>query len=125
MPKYTGSLNSLFVPGSIAIIGASDVKGKVGNTLFNNIINSGYDGIIYPVNIKGGTICGHKVFKSVDELPDGIDLGIIVIPAKFVREVVVKCGEKGFKNLIIISSGFAEVGDVEGEEELELGVEVV
>ncbi len=118
MPPENHELAKLFDPGSIAVIGASHVKGKVGNTLFNNIINSGYKGEVYPVNPKGGDITGHEVFTSLDDLPDGIDLCLIVIPAKFVKDTVVKCGEKGFKHLIIISSGFSEVGDVETEEEL-------
>ncbi len=117
-PEENEGLVKLFDPSSIAVIGASHIKGKVGNTLFTNIINSGYGGKVYPVNLKGGNIGGYKVVETVDELPDGIDLGIIVIPAKFVKNTVEKCGEKGFKHLIIISSGFAEVGDVKEEEEL-------
>ena len=118
MPTQSRPLEGLFNPGSIAVIGASHVKGKVGNTLFNNILRSGYRGQVYPVNPKGGDIEGIHVYTSVEELPGPIDLGIIVVPAKYVKETLRQCGENGFDHIIIISSGFAEVGDVETEEEL-------
>lgn len=118
MPLEEHTLAKLFDPGSIAVIGASHEKGKVGHTLFSNIINSEYQGEVYPVNPKGGTIEGHDVITSVDDLPGSVDLGMIVVPAKYVKDTLLQCGKKGFKHIIIISSGFAEVGDVETEEEL-------
>lgn len=118
MPMEEHPLARLFDPDSIAVIGASHVEGKVGHTLFSNIINSGYTGKVYPVNLKGGNIHGYDVITSVEKLPDAVDLGMIVVPAKYVKNTLLQCGEKGFKHIIIISSGFAEVGDVEEEEEL-------
>ncbi len=118
MPMEEHPLARLFDPDSIAVIGASHVEGKVGHTLFSNIINSGYTGKVYPVNPRGGDILGHHVITSVEELPEAVDLGMIVVPAKYVKDTLLQCGEKGFRHIIIISSGFAEVGDVEEEEEL-------
>ncbi len=118
MGQKNKGLELLFEPDSIAIVGASSKKGKVGHTLLYNIINSGYEGELYPVNIKGGEALGIKFHRSLDELPDGIDLAIIVVPAKFVEGVLKKCGKKDIGHVIIISSGFSEIGKDEMEEKL-------
>jgi len=115
MAEKEKDLIPLFEPDSIAIVGASSKKGKVGNILLSNIVNSGYDGDIYPINPKGGEIYGKEVYGSIDELPEGIDLGIVVIPAKYVREAVQKLGEKGIKHTIVITSGFSEIGNTDEE----------
>ncbi len=115
MAEKEKDLIPLFEPDSIAIVGASSKKGKVGNILLSNIVNSGYDGVVYPINPKGGEIYGKEVYGSIEELPDGIDLGIVVIPAKYVREAVHKLGEKGIKHTIVITSGFSEIGNTDEE----------
>ncbi|MEF8873783.1 MAG: acetate--CoA ligase family protein [Candidatus Thermoplasmatota archaeon] len=108
-------LERLFDPRSIAVIGASRKEGKVGYQLLSNILESGYDGEVYPVNPKGGEVLGKELYESIEELPEPVDLGIIVVPAKIVKEAVHQCGEKGVKHIIVISSGFSEVGNVEEE----------
>jgi acetyltransferase len=105
-------LEKMFNPESIAVIGASHVKGKVGRAVLDNLLN-GYGGRIYPINPKSTEIEGVKCYKSVLDVPGPIDLGVIVIPAKLVPQAVWECGEKGIKYLVIISAGFKEVG-VEG-----------
>jgi len=115
MAEKEKDLIPLFEPDSIAIVGASSKKGKVGNILLSNIVNSGYQGNVYPVNPKGGEIYGKEVYGSIEELPEGIDLGIIVIPAKYVREAIQKLGEKGIQHTIVITSGFSEIGNTEEE----------
>jgi acetyltransferase len=113
-------ISFFFNPKSIAVIGASEKEGKVGNTVLNNIINSGYVGNIYPINPKAGEIYNLPCYKSVLEVPGDIDIAIFVIPGKFVNSVAEECGKKKVKGLIIISAGFKEVGGegVKREEEL-------
>ncbi len=108
-------IDSLFNPRSIAVIGASEVRGKLGNDVMRNLIESGYERRIYPINPKAGEILGHKVFRSVKDVPGEVDVAVIVIPAKFVLEAVEECGKKGVKALVIISAGFKEIGH-EGQE---------
>lgn len=112
---------SLLSPRSIAVIGASTQPGKVGHDILQNLVTEGYDGAVYPVNPKGGTILGLRVCESVDELPANIDLAIIVIPARSVPTAMRACAEQGIKNIVIISAGFKEVHTQEGtdlEEEI-------
>ncbi|MFW9849198.1 MAG: acetate--CoA ligase alpha subunit [Candidatus Thorarchaeota archaeon] len=104
------SIDLLFNPQSIAVVGASSAKGKLGNDVLRNLINSGFSGKIYPVNPKGGKILDKQVFKSVSEIPGDVDVAVIVIPAKFVLPVVEECGKKGVKALVIITAGFKEIG---------------
>jgi len=111
-------LTGLLRPKSIAIIGASATPGKIGHTVVKNLVESGYQGGIYPVNPTADEILGLKVYKSVLDIPEPVDAAAITVPAKFVIDVTKECGEKGVKGLIVISSGFAEVGDTELEEEL-------
>jgi acetyltransferase len=118
--NQSSPLSYFFNPTSIAVIGASPTIGKVGNTVLNNIIKSGYDGKIYPINPKANEILGHKAYQSVLDVPDEIDVAIFVIPGKFVASVAEECGKKGVRGLIIISAGFKEIGGegVDREEQL-------
>ncbi|MBT5503322.1 acetate--CoA ligase family protein [Candidatus Falkowbacteria bacterium] len=103
-------LNSFFSPKSIAIIGASGEKQKLGYTILKNVIDYKFKGKIYPINLKSKAILGLKAFKSVKEIPGKVDLAVFVIPAPFVNSVLIECGEKGIHNAIIITAGFKEVG---------------
>jgi len=111
-------LTGLLRPKGIAIIGASATPGKIGHTVVKNLIESGYKGGIYPVNLTADKILGLKTYKSILDIPDHVDAAAITIPAKFVLDVVKQCGEKGVKGLIVITSGFSEVGETEMEHEL-------
>ncbi|MFX0137394.1 MAG: acetate--CoA ligase family protein, partial [Candidatus Hodarchaeota archaeon] len=114
------SLSYFFNPKSIAVIGASATVGKVGNTVLNNIIKSGYKGKIFPINPRSEEILGFKAYKSVLDVPDEIEIAIFVIPGKFCNATAEECGKKGVRGLIIISAGFKEIGGegVEREDEL-------
>ncbi len=115
------NLQYLFTPESIAVIGASEHKGKVGHELLNNIITYGYQGNVYPINIRADqidTILGLKPYKSVKEVPGPIDLAVIAIPAKYVAHALRECGEKKVKACVIITSGFSEVENIKGEQEI-------
>lgn len=116
MAQKIVGLEGLFEPESVAVIGASSTEGKIGNILLSNIVKSDYDGEIYPVNPKGGEILGVDVYESIEELPSGIDLAVIVLPAKMVRETVEKLGKRHVSHTIVISSGFSEIGNVDEEE---------
>lgn len=116
--KNSADIKYLFEPRSIAIIGASHKPEKIGYQIFRNILNGGYSGKIFPVNPSGGTIAKHKVLKSIDDIPEPVDTALIVIPEKLVFEEVKRCGEKKVKHLVIITSGFSEVGNIAGENQL-------
>lgn len=105
---------SLFNPTSIAVIGASSEEHKVGHYILKNIITQGYQGIVYPVNPKGGEILGRQAYPTLTDIPGAVDLAVIVTPAKTVVALAEECGKKGVKTLVVISAGFGEVGTEEG-----------
>ncbi len=108
----------LFQPRSIAVIGASRDTSKIGYKILDNILSGGYQGRVYPVNSKGDEILGLRGYKDIREIEDEVDVGIIVVPAKFVFDVVKGCAEKGVKFTPIISSGFSEIGNREEEKKI-------
>ncbi|MBN2168931.1 MAG: acetate--CoA ligase family protein [Actinobacteria bacterium] len=103
----------LFKPGSLAVVGASAHTGKVGNVVLTNILEAGYPGKVFPVNPKSREIAGISCYPDVNSIPGKVDMAVIIVPARFVPEVVSQCAEKGVKGCIVISAGFREVG-VEG-----------
>jgi acetyl coenzyme A synthetase (ADP forming)-like protein len=109
-------MKKFFEPRTIAVIGVSRFKGKVGHTIFKNLLKGNQR--VYPINPNAKKILGRKAYPSVMEITDKIDLAIIVVPAKIVPEALEECGKKGIKNVIIISSGFSEVGNYELEEKI-------
>jgi acetyltransferase len=106
----SNSLDALFTPKSVAVVGASGVEGKVGFSVMRNIKRTYTDGEVYPINPKADEILGYKAYKSISEVPGAIDLVIICIPAKLVIPVAEECGKKGVKALVVITAGFKEVG---------------
>ncbi len=115
MEKIVEELRPFFEPNAVAIIGATDKKGKVGNVIFENFKMNKERGVfrgrIYPVNPKLDEIDGYRVYKSVAELPKDTDLAVISIPAKFVPSTMKDIAEKGIKSVIIITGGFGELGE--------------
>jgi acetyltransferase len=103
-------LDKIFNPRSVAIIGASDEEGTVGYALMKNFTEHGFEGKIYPVNIRKTEILGLKAYQTVEQIPEPVDLAIIATPAKTVPDVVEQCGKAGIKGIIIISAGFKEIG---------------
>lgn len=104
-------LESLFKPKSIAVIGASRTKGTIGRDVLHNLLEYEFNGKVFPVNPSAQVIHSIKCFKSVLDIPDQIDLAIIIVRKELVLKVVQECGQKGVKGLVIISAGFKEVGD--------------
>ncbi len=103
-------LDKIFKPQNIALIGASDEEGTVGSRLMQNLTNSGFEGKVFPVNIRKKKILEVKAYKSVKDIPEVVDLAIISTPAKTVPGIVKECGEAGIEGIIIISAGFKEIG---------------
>lgn len=112
-------MNRIMKPKSVAVIGASSEDGKIGNSVMKNLINGGYQGKIYPVHPKAEEIMGHKAYKSVTDIEGEVDVAVFAIPAKFVAQALTECGEKKVPGAVLIPSGFAETGNVEGQEEIQ------
>jgi acetyl coenzyme A synthetase (ADP forming)-like protein len=113
------SMNRIMKPKAIAVIGASNEAGKIGNSVMKNLINGGYQGKIYPVTPKGGEVMGLSAFKSVKDIPGEVDTAVFAIPAALVAGALKECGEKKIAGAVLIPSGFGETGNIEGQEELQ------
>jgi len=113
------AMNRIMKPDAVAVIGASAEDGKIGNSVMKNLINGGYQGKIYPIHPKADEIMGRKAYKSVKDVPGTIDVAVFAIPAKFVAAALVECGEKEIPGAVLIPSGFAETGNVEGQKEIQ------
>lgn len=103
-------LTSMIRPKAVAVIGASANSEKIGHTILQNIINSGYGGHIFPVHPKEKEILALKVYPSVTAIPEQVDLAVVAVPAALVQGVAEECGQAGVKNLVVITAGFKEVG---------------
>jgi acetyl coenzyme A synthetase (ADP forming)-like protein len=112
------SMQKLFEPKSIAIIGASSNQGKVGYKILNNIKSAGFKGNVYPINPKANEILGYKAFSDIKDVPGEIDMASIVLPAKWVFGALEACAKKNVNVVTIISSGFSEVGNLEEERKI-------
>jgi len=104
-------LEGVFNPRSVAVIGASNQRGKWGYMLLEHIVGGGFKGEIYPVNPKGGEIQGKKAYPNVKDIAGPVDLAVIGIPASVVQGAVEDCAAKGVKGLVIITAGYAETGE--------------
>ena len=109
------NLEKFFEPKSVVIIGASSVPHKPGNDVIRNILANGYSGKLYLVNPKGGEIMGRKVYPSIQDLPEGIHLAVIILPASANPQAVRECAAKGIQAIVLAAGGFSEV-DEKGEE---------
>jgi acetyltransferase len=106
----THSLQALFRPNAMAVIGASAKPGKLGFTILKNILDAGFAGPVIPVNPKGETILGVPSVKSVDVVPSGTDLAVVIVPAASVPGTILQLGERKVRAAIVITGGFAESG---------------
>ncbi len=111
------SLEKFFNPISIAVIGASRTPGKIGYTILENLKYS-FKEKLYPINPNAGEILGLTSYSSVLDVEEPIDLGIIVVPVELVKDVILECKKKKIRSVIIISSGYSEIGEKERELEL-------
>ncbi len=111
-------VRAFFYPESIAVVGASSNPKKIGHQILRNILDYGYAGRVYPVNIHEGEILGLKAYRRVSDIPEPVDLVVVAVPALAVPDVLEDCGRKGVKAVAVISSGFREVGRTDLEERI-------
>src|SRR4051794_13185864 len=104
------SIGRLLRPGSVAVVGASNDDGKLGNAVFGNLLRMGFEGPLYPINPDARHVSGVRAYPSVLDVPDEIDLVVIAVPAGSVPDVVGQCGGRGVRGLVVISGGFGERG---------------
>src|SRR5208283_5502909 len=110
MNKRTQPLDVFFAPKSVAVVGATETQNTVGRTLLWNLVTSPFGGTVYPVNPKRPSVLGVKAYKSVSEIPEQVDLAVIVTPPPSIPGLITECGENGVRGAIVISAGFKEVG---------------
>jgi acyl-CoA synthetase (NDP forming) len=103
-------LSSILRPKSIAVIGASSSPDKLGHEIMKNILDSGFQGTVYPINPKADAILDIPCHVSVKDIAEAPDMAVIIIPARFVPQAVEECGQKGVKGAVIITGGFSEAG---------------
>jgi acetyltransferase len=104
------NLDAIFAPQSVAVIGASTTPGKVGHDIFVNILKGGYQGTLYPINPSARSIHSVRAYPSVQEVPDPIDLGIVILAPKLALKATEEAVAKGVKGLVVVSAGFREIG---------------
>ena len=105
------ALNAIFAPRNVAVIGASETHNSVGRTLMWNLISNPFGGAVFPVNPKRGSVLGVKAYSNIAEVPEQVDLAVIVTPAPTVPGIIAECVEAGIRGAIIISAGFKETGE--------------
>jgi acetate---CoA ligase (ADP-forming) len=104
------SLRPFFVPASVAVVGASRRRGSIGGELFRNVLEADFSGAAYPVNRSGEPVAGVRAYRSIEEIPDPVDLAVICVPGAQVLDAAESALRKGVRALCVISSGFAETG---------------
>jgi acetate---CoA ligase (ADP-forming) len=104
------ALDAIFSPKSVAVVGASTTPGKVGHDIFANILRGGYSGTLYPVNPKARSILCVHAYPTIKEIPDEIDLAMIILPPPLALKTVEEAAEIGVKGIVIVSAGFREIG---------------
>lgn len=105
-----GMLEAIFAPHSIAVIGASPDPSKLGHRILKNILDAGYPGRIFPIHPGATHILNLPAYPSVEQVPEPVDLAVVVVPATVVPDVAEACGKSGVKGLVVISAGFKEIG---------------
>ena len=113
-------LEQIFAPAAVAVVGASPDPSRLGHSVLKNVVDHGYSGRIYPIHPKADEILGYQAYPSVLDVPEPIDLAVLVIPTSVVLTVVDQCGRKGIKGLVVITAGFKEVGSAGVELEKQL-----
>jgi acetyltransferase len=109
--QYTANpLKSIFAPKNIAVIGATEKEGSVGRTILWNLISSPFGGAVFPVNPKRPSLLGIKAYPTIKDIPDQVDLAVIVTPSTSIPDLITECVEVGVKGAIVISAGFKETG---------------
>src|SRR5512140_1938709 len=103
-------LDVFFSPKTVAVIGATENAGTVGRTVLWNLVTNPFGGTVYPVNPKRPSVLGVKAYKSVSDIPEQVDLAVIITPPPSIPGIIRECGENGVRAAIVISAGFKEIG---------------
>jgi acetyl coenzyme A synthetase (ADP forming)-like protein len=119
-PDVYGDLEALFRPRSVAVVGASRTPGTIGNTILWNLVKGGFTGTVWPVNPKAESVHSIAAWPTIASIPHAVDLAIVAVPARHVRDVLLACAAKGVKGVCVISAGFREIGGAGVEAEREL-----
>ena len=114
------SLRPFFAPNAVAVVGASRRRGSIGGELFRNIITADFAGAVYPVNRAGEAVAGVRAYRTIEEIPDPVDLAVICLPGERVLESAAEALRKDVPALCVISAGFAEVGSEGAERQADL-----
>ncbi|MBC7358873.1 acetyltransferase [Desulfacinum infernum DSM 9756] len=104
-------MDLFFNASSVAVIGVSSSPTNLGRAIVFNLMQFQYQGLIHLVGPKGGVFLGHKIYPTILDVPDPVDLAAVLVPARAVPEVIRQCGEKGVKRVVVESAGFRELGD--------------
>jgi acetyl coenzyme A synthetase (ADP forming)-like protein len=110
MRAMTKNIDFIMNPSSIAVVGATNRPGSVGLAVFHNILSAGFQGVLYPVNPKAKSVQSVKAYPSLTDIPDEVDLAVIIVPAEIVSTILEEAGQKQVKGAIVISAGFKETG---------------
>ncbi|NQS99178.1 MAG: acetate--CoA ligase family protein [candidate division Zixibacteria bacterium] len=116
-------LDAIFRPQSVAVIGASRRHGSIGREIVHAIIEYGFNGMVFPVNPKAKVIHSIKCYRSVLEIPDEVDMAVIVVPKPLVNQALIDCGRKEVKGIVMITAGYSEVGNKADELEVKQLIE--
>jgi acetyltransferase len=104
-------LTPLFSPKSVAVFGASDHIDSVGQIVFQNMLQSSFQGALYPINTNHSEVQGCKAYSSISQVTESVDLAVIATPPQFVPDIIEECGKHNVKAAVIITAGFGEAGD--------------
>lgn len=104
-------MREIFYPTSVAVIGVSDKPDNLGRNIIANLVEFGFGGIVYPVGPAGGSVQTHRIYRSISDIPDQVDLAVILTPARTVPGLLEECGQKGVRSAIIETAGFREYGE--------------
>src|SRR6202142_1002906 len=121
--KRKQPLDVFFSPKTVAVIGATENPGTVGRTVLWNLVTSPFGGTVYPVNPKRPSVLGVKAYPSVTDIPEQVELAVIITPPPSIPGLIRECGENGVQGAIVISAGFKEIGPEGAELERQLLVE--
>lgn len=119
------SMEAFFAPRSVAVIGATEKAGSVGRAVLWNLISNPFGGTVFPINPKRPNVLGIKSYPSIGDLPEQVDLAVIVTPAATVPGLIRECAAAGVKSVIVISAGFKEAGPQGVEYERQIMAEAV
>ena len=119
----SNTLDPIFRPQSVAVIGASRRHGSIGREILHAIIEYGFNGMVFPVNPKAKVIHSIKCYRSVLEIPDEVDLAVIVVPKPLVNQALIDCGRKEVKGIVMITAGYSEMGNAADELEVKQLIE--